>query len=39
MVDFMQKMYVLETVIFDTFVFETYSSPKQVADFLKSIYF
>ena len=39
MVDFMQNMHVFETVIFDTFDFGTPSSPKQMADLLKSIYF
>ena len=39
MVDFMQNMHVFETAIFDTFDFEILSSPKQVADPLKSIYF
>ncbi len=39
MVDFMQKMYVFETVIFDTFDFGTPSSPKQVVGSLKPLYF
>ena len=39
MVDFVQKMHVFETVIFDTFDFGTPSSPKQVIDPSKPIYF
>jgi len=39
MVDFIQNMHVFETAIFDTFDFGTPSSPKQVADPPKPIYF
>ena len=38
-IDFMQKMHVFETAIFDTFDFGTPSSPKQVVNFPKPIYF
>ena len=37
--DFVQKMHVFEIAIFDTFDFGTPSSPKQVVNFPKPIYF
>ena len=39
MVDFVQKMHVFETAIFDTFDFGTPSSPKQVTDSLNHYIF
>ena len=39
MVDFVQKMYIFETAIFDTFAFGTPSSPKQVVNPPKLLYF
>ena len=39
MVDFVQNMHVFETTIFDTFDFGTPSSPKQVINSPKPLYF
>ena len=39
MVDFVQKMYIFETAIFDTFAFGAPSHIQQVVDPLKLIYF
>jgi len=39
MVDFMQNIHVFETVIFDTFDFGIPSSPKQVINSPKPLYF